>query len=126
MLVKAAKAQRDSYHIPNPMLNATGEAVDYEKRLRRVGTRGVVVLFNAIRHAQKSVEGEGSIKRIAEEEVGTDRVVKIGKSSFKDMIAVQGQEVRKEPDAGDKVDWIRDDFVEIEAGKASKAWDEED
>jgi hypothetical protein len=109
------------------MLNATGEAVDYEKRLRRVGTRGVVVLFNAIRHAQKSVEGEGSVKRIAEEQVGTDRVVKIGKSSFKDMIAVQGQEVRKEPaDAGDKVDWIRDDFVEIEAQRASKAWDEED
>jgi hypothetical protein len=126
VLLKAAKAQRDSYHIPNPMRNATGEAIDYEKRLRRVGTRGVVVLFNAIRHAQKSVEGEGAVKRIAEDDVGTDRVVKIGKSSFKSMIAVQGQEVRDKEPAGDKVDWIRDDFIEIEAQKASKAWDEED
>jgi hypothetical protein len=108
------------------MLNATGEAIDYEKRLRRVGTRGVVVLFNAIRHAQKSVEGEGAVKRIAEEEAGTDKIVKIGRTSFKEMIAVQGEEVRNQPAAGEKVDWIRDDFIELEGQKQSKAWDEDE
>jgi ribose 1,5-bisphosphokinase PhnN len=63
--------------------------------LLRVETRGVVVLFNAIRSAQKSVEAEaetsGGVKWIVEPEVGSDRLVRRGK----EMIKEQGAERRE-------------------------------
>ncbi|KAL3897223.1 MAG: hypothetical protein SGCHY_003573 [Lobulomycetales sp.] len=160
VMEKHAKQQRDKFHIDNPNQNSSPA---HEKHLRKIGTRGVVVLFNAIRHAQKTdsldpqqlAPADASStkdtlppallakrKRILQDNLERDDV-KIRKASFKNMISVQQQQRKlldsskslKTESAGgagdgddDAVDWIRDDYVEIEAAKQStiKAWDEDD
>ncbi|KAJ3161310.1 hypothetical protein HDU86_007092 [Geranomyces michiganensis] len=112
---------------------------DYEKKLRKVATRGVVKLFNAIRVAQRTAE-----------EVKSDGVLKnrdtapvISKNTFLDMIkpktagddaAAPGVSAAAKPvasladakskpaAAGSGPSWAKEDYMM----KAPKHWDEED
>ncbi|KAJ3050096.1 hypothetical protein HK097_008919 [Rhizophlyctis rosea] len=110
----------------------THATTDYEKKLRKVATRGVVKLFNAIRVAQKTAEevnAEGVQKNTAAAPI-------IAKSSFLDMLKggptnlEEKKPVAAAPEKGGKkgakkeggVPWVKDDF----ATKAPKHWDEED
>ncbi|KAI8818359.1 Rrp15p-domain-containing protein [Fimicolochytrium jonesii] len=104
---------------------------DYEKRLKKVATRGVVKLFNAIRVAQKTAE-ETKLEGIQKNK---DAAPVITKNTFMDMLKAQekpaagkGAETKAEEqkktaavtDAGPS--WIKQDFMM----KAPKHWDEED
>lgn len=97
-VLKSETQKEDLAYNPRPDANSS------DKILRKIATRGVVVLFNAIRHAQKT------------EVVKEDEKIEISKSKFKEMIDVQKEA---------SVEWIRDDFVEKEANKV-KSWDEEE
>ncbi|KAJ3033678.1 hypothetical protein HDV00_005897 [Rhizophlyctis rosea] len=117
----------------------THATTDYEKKLRKVATRGVVKLFNAIRVAQKTAEdvkAEGIQKN-------TTAAPIISKTSFLDMLkggptkaeetkpAVAAPPPAKNEKSGKKggkkekeegVPWVKSDY----AMKAPKHWDEED
>ncbi|KAJ3170568.1 hypothetical protein HDU88_008469 [Geranomyces variabilis] len=117
---------------------------DYEKKLRKVATRGVVKLFNAIRVAQRTAE-----------EVKSDGVLKnrdaapvISKNTFLDMIkpktasddataaavtnttakpaagaaAAGAKNMAVSAAAGSGPSWAKEDYMM----KAPKHWDEED
>ncbi|KAJ3025184.1 UNVERIFIED_CONTAM: hypothetical protein HDU68_007383 [Siphonaria sp. JEL0065] len=118
---------------------------DLEKRLKKVATRGVVKLFNAIRVAQKSVEAvksdgvqKHSAKLTALSQGGFMQMIKEGDSKKKE------EKGAKKPDStaaattlktvgtagGGGVPWIDDDFMlKNPSGGASggggtdKAWD---
>ncbi|KND02170.1 uncharacterized protein SPPG_02662 [Spizellomyces punctatus DAOM BR117] len=108
---------------------------DYEKKLRKVATRGVVKLFNAIRVAQKTAEevkADGVQKNAA-------TVPVLSKNSFLNMIKSDAKDESQpssigetkgatkkntsEKDAKDTegVPWVKSDFMM----KAPKHWDEE-
>ncbi|KAI8911397.1 Rrp15p-domain-containing protein [Powellomyces hirtus] len=101
---------------------------DYEKKLRKVATRGVVKLFNAIRVAQKAAEevkSEGILKN-------RDAAPILSKNTFLDMIKPPtGSEDKSDTkstaqpaavEAGSGPSWAKEDFMM----KAPKHWDEED
>jgi hypothetical protein len=86
------------------------ETLSYEKTLRKVATRGVIQLFNALRQVQKEVKelNEDGIQKHAAE------VPLVSKSVFLKAL--------KEPSNEQKVSFLKDDFVL----KTTKHWDEED
>ncbi|KAJ1555591.1 hypothetical protein HK405_015944 [Cladochytrium tenue] len=120
---------------------------DFEKRLRRVATRGVVKLFNAIRTAQKSADVvmEGTVQ------VNAAKVPAASRTSFLQMIresagarapgatqaapllsstahqqqpapaATGGSTGAANAETGASVAWARDDFMEKEAEGAVAA-----
>ncbi|KAJ3018913.1 hypothetical protein HKX48_002560 [Thoreauomyces humboldtii] len=104
---------------------------DYEKKLRKVATRGVVKLFNAIRVAQKTAEDVRSdgIQKNA------DAAPLISKNTFLDMIKPPTEKTTVELKATSVVSskskvatessgpsWVDPDFMM----KAPKHWDQDD
>ncbi|KAI9336809.1 hypothetical protein BDR26DRAFT_864661 [Obelidium mucronatum] len=120
---------------------------DLEKRLRKVATRGVVKLFNAIRVAQKTVE---SVKADGVQK-NADKISALSKGGFMQMIKESStsaatasttatttatstkslkSETKSAPKkaAGGSVPWINDDFMmqppaKSSGGNADKSWD---
>ncbi|ORX85492.1 Rrp15p-domain-containing protein [Basidiobolus meristosporus CBS 931.73] len=56
--------------------------LDYEKKLKKVATRGVVKLFNAIKAQQKEAEGVPVVKAAADKE----KVASMSKAKFLDIL----------------------------------------
>ncbi|KAI9099934.1 Rrp15p-domain-containing protein [Phlyctochytrium arcticum] len=122
-------------------LKPTHSTTDYEKQLRKVATRGVVQLFNAIRVAQKTAE---EIKAETVQKNATTAKV-VSKNTFMEMInknsalvdtKSNGEGAAKltsgsskgatpsaaAPEPAAAVAWTQPDFMM----KAPKHWDEED
>ncbi|KAI9209775.1 Rrp15p-domain-containing protein [Polychytrium aggregatum] len=105
---------------------------DYEKKLRKLATKGVVQLFNAIRAAQKSAdEVSTGVQK------NNQAVPVVSKSSFLDMIkrpqksasgSTDETPKQSQPDASKKdtpgggVAWTKSDYML----QAPKHWDESD
>ncbi|KAJ3273498.1 Molybdate-anion transporter [Terramyces sp. JEL0728] len=87
--------------------------LDYEKSLRKMATKGVVQLFNALRAAQKSVnevENDGVLKNV-------DVVPSVSKETF-----IKALKQEKEITNAEAVPFLQDDY----GMKAPKHWDEEE
>ncbi|ORY46532.1 hypothetical protein BCR33DRAFT_736700 [Rhizoclosmatium globosum] len=111
---------------------------ELEKRLKKVATRGVVKLFNAIRVAQKSVESvkaEGGVLKnaaklsqggfmqmIKESSVKPATTSAAATSKAKASVDTKTKETAA-PKGGGGVPWIDDGFMMKNAGE--KAWDED-
>eukprot|EP00842_Homolaphlyctis_polyrhiza_P006340 jgi/Hompol1/6707/HPOL_001638-RA len=112
---------------------------DYEKQLRRLATRGVVQLFNAIRTAQnttKQLVSDGIQKHVAKApEVTKDSFIKALKEESgiaKSKTSVPAKAATKNESntakqegtrhGSDAVPWMAGDF----AMKAPKHWDQDD
>ncbi|KAJ3294098.1 hypothetical protein HDU79_011457 [Rhizoclosmatium sp. JEL0117] len=111
---------------------------ELEKRLKKVATRGVVKLFNAIRVAQKSVESvkaEGGVLKnaaklsqggfmqmIKESSVKPAATSAAATSKAKASVDTKTKETAA-PKGGGGVPWIDDGFMMKNAGE--KAWDED-
>lgn len=96
-------------------------STDYERQLKKLATKGVVQLFNALRQAQKTaaeVEAEGIQKNASEVPlVSKEAFLKsLQKKSLKDA----EEEVKRAETA---VPFLRDNFS---TAKNSKHWNEED
>ncbi|KAJ3088278.1 hypothetical protein HK102_009136 [Quaeritorhiza haematococci] len=115
--------------------------LEYERKLKKVATRGVVKLFNAIRLAQKAKEEEkvGSVKEKA------TAVPALSKSTFLEMLKKPSETDSSTSPAstkhstkstskssssaaggegdGEGVAWTRSDYMTRQSGKH---WDEED
>ncbi|KAJ3068142.1 hypothetical protein HDU98_008692 [Podochytrium sp. JEL0797] len=114
---------------------------DLEKRLKKVSTRGVVKLFNAIRVAQKSVESvksdgvqKNSAKLAALSQGGFMQMIKepdVAKPSSSKAAAAallkteaKGKSAKAAaPADGGGVPWINDEFMLNPAVSAERAWD---
>lgn len=127
LLLRRKRLERDERYRPQPG-PGTGQELEYEKELRRVGTRfvfhvitniaqglfftkimgdrGVVVLFNAIRHAQKihQTTVDDTAGKIGKER-GQVRQ-EVGREGFKSMISAQ-RDLHREDAVVEAVDWIR-------------------
>jgi hypothetical protein len=93
--------------------------MDHEKKLRKLATKGVVQLFNALRAAQKSaqeVASEGIQKN-------TDSVPLITKHVFLKSLSQTSCTSKKIESGRDVAPFLRDDFMTC---KAVKHWDEEE
>ncbi|KAJ3254963.1 hypothetical protein HDU77_003877 [Chytriomyces hyalinus] len=110
-------------------------ANDLEKKLKKVATRGVVKLFNAIRVAQKSVEGvkadgiqKNNTKLPSLSQGGFMQMIKepsTSKQSSKDSVSKTSSKLSKgESASGGGVPWIDDGFMMKEStGAGAKSWD---
>ncbi|KAJ3235940.1 hypothetical protein HDU81_011311 [Chytriomyces hyalinus] len=107
-------------------------ANDLEKKLKKVATRGVVKLFNAIRVAQKSVEGvkadgiqKNNTKLPSLSQGGFMQMIKepsTAKQSSNSQTAIKDS--KGEQASGGGVPWIEDGFMMKESTAAgAKSWD---
>ncbi|XP_021936190.1 RRP15-like protein isoform X2 [Zootermopsis nevadensis] len=110
---------------------------DYERRLNRIATRGVVQLFNAVRQQQKSLECQ--LKEAGSSERKRDKVMKsLDKRAFIDILLGSSRsepvdspvkleaEIKREEEEEQYNTWhvLRDDFM---LGTARlKDWDKTD
>mmetsp|Transcript_5937 Transcript_5937/g.11101 ORF Transcript_5937/g.11101 Transcript_5937/m.11101 type:complete len:245 (+) Transcript_5937:234-968(+) len=103
-LQKKLKAERKA-HKTEGLITPRLQDMNFERKLRRVATRGVVVLFNAIQTHQNTIEENGFKKAKAK---ANAEVKKASKESFLDMLT-QGS---KEKEASASKPWsvLRDDF----------------
>ncbi|EGF78289.1 hypothetical protein BATDEDRAFT_35763 [Batrachochytrium dendrobatidis JAM81] len=124
---KVLSAERKAYNEKNRVIpDHTG--IDYEKRLRKLATRGVVQLFNAIRAVQRSteeLEEDGVQKHSAEAPVLSKQTfIKTLKEentrSATNASKPNGKKSAVDDNTG--VAWIKSDF----AMKAPKHWDQEE
>ncbi|KAJ3000499.1 hypothetical protein HDV02_005364 [Globomyces sp. JEL0801] len=121
LMTKEKKVQKDIGRlIPD---NTT---LDYEKKLRKTATRGVVQLFNALRAAQKSaneVESESVLMK-------ADQVSTVSKETFIKALKQEKLKSEEKDSKSEKVEtnaekavpFLRNDFSMTEP----KHWDEEE
>ncbi|KAL2911951.1 hypothetical protein HK105_208561 [Polyrhizophydium stewartii] len=75
---------------------------DYEKKLRKIATRGVVQLFNAIRMAQKdadALQSDGVQKHTSEETHKPDLVASVSKQTFLKALKDEGPKKKSVSDS---------------------------
>jgi predicted DNA-binding antitoxin AbrB/MazE fold protein len=101
-------SQDKKEHLEIGRVYPTNDTLPYEKSLKKIGTRGVVQLFNALRQAQKVDLEEGE---------------KVTKDTFLKALKVKGIEKNEETRAEKIVPFLRKDFA---TEKATKHWDEEE
>jgi hypothetical protein len=108
--------------------------IEYERSLRRVATRGVVALFNAITQNQHAAAEGG-------EKVSARDVKQLSKDNFLQMLATganvganrvggaapaAGPSIAAKPVQGGASAWLRDDFMTMGRGKSIKDWERHD
>jgi hypothetical protein len=93
----------------------TPETLTFEKQLKKVATKGVVQLFNALRKVQKEV------KELQQDGVQkhNNEVPVLSKNTF--IKALKDGDARNQP-VESPISFLKDDF----ATKPNKHWDEED
>ncbi|KAJ3186253.1 hypothetical protein HDU85_007693 [Gaertneriomyces sp. JEL0708] len=129
-LIAAEKKKKEDVGRIKPDHSTT----DYEKKLRKIATRGVVKLFNAIRVAQKSAE---EVKSSGPVQKSAEIAPVVSKNTFLDMIksdtaktSASGGKGGPIPTSGatktgeedNAVAWTKSDYLM----KPPKHWDEED
>ncbi|KAI8810939.1 Rrp15p-domain-containing protein [Cladochytrium replicatum] len=100
--------------------------MDYEKRLRKIATRGVVQLFNAIRMAQKSAEEvkatATSMEAVKEVTKGTFLTMLKGATPESGSTSTKANTSGRQPvQSSAGVRWLSSDYM---TAPAQKHWDE--
>lgn len=114
--VTAAKARKTSRraHLADP---AAAFSVVKEKELKRVATKGVVALFNAIRKQQRTAEGDGEKGVAADPEEAAKRQKRAkvaSKQSFLALLKQSTQSAGASAGAGEEVEKGEQGVVEDE------------
>lgn len=117
--------------------------IEYERSLRRVATRGVVALFNAIaQHQHTSAAEEGSAAAGLQPAKTARDIKQLSKDNFLQMLkapkggaaagsgaSAEAQPVSSAAGSGGSTAtkgasaWLRDDFMTMGRGKSIKDWD---
>ena len=133
--VKSKKAKYDllaDQREMNHVLPIEKNNVPKEARLRRIGTKGVVMLFNAVSKHQKEKSERMKTAKTEGDKIKVEKSMK--KSSFMDMLKKgdnkSSSKVKNEKDEDDEEDseaptWdvLKNDFM---LGSTLKHWDRED